>query len=342
MPARTHWYSPRQQRGIRLPGSPPTNPILAIALRLGLALALVGINWLIVIVERDSYTDNADGDVSVIDALYYTTVTLSTTGYGDITPITQTARLINALAVTPMRLLFVIILVGTTLSALTARSREEFRLSRWRSGVKTHVLVLGYGTKGRNAVRALQLQGHPSNQIVVVDSDIRAVDDAVGQGLVAVVGPATSEATLREALIDRASTVIVALGRDDSAILATLTARRANPSAHIVAAARQSENAELLEQSGASSVIVTAETTGRLLGLAADSPEAVSVVEDLVAFGRGIDIIDRAVTPEEVGKELHSIAAPVLAVVRAGRVLHYNDPDAVPLRAGDRVVCACA
>lgn len=76
---------------------------------------LVLLNWLIVVLERKSYTDSLDGDVSVIDALYYTTVTLSTTGYGDITPITEGARLINALVVTPMRLLFVVVLVGTTL-----------------------------------------------------------------------------------------------------------------------------------------------------------------------------------------------------------------------------------
>ncbi|NHC43905.1 potassium channel family protein [Motilibacter sp. K478] len=327
---------------MRLPGSPPTNPILAILLRFGLALALVCVNWLIVILERGSYTDNVDGDVSVIDALYYTTVTLSTTGYGDITPVTESARLINALAVTPMRLLFVIVLVGTTISALTARSREEFRLARWRSRVKSHVLVLGYGTKGRNAVRALLLQGQPRDRIVVVDADIRAVEAAVDHGLVAVAGPATNEATLHEALIERASTVIVALGRDDSAILATLTARRANPAVRVVAAARQSENAELLEQSGASSVIVTSETTGRLLGLAADSPAAVAVVEDLVAFGTGLDLVDREVAPDEVGRQLHEVSTPVLAVVRAGRVLHYNDPTAGPLQAGDRLVCACA
>src|SRR5919202_5090265 len=73
---------------IRMPTSRRSAPLVAIAARLSLALSLVLINWLLVGVERDSYTDNADGHVSVVDALYYTTVTLSTTGYGDITPVT--------------------------------------------------------------------------------------------------------------------------------------------------------------------------------------------------------------------------------------------------------------
>ena len=134
------------------PRGRPATRCFPISLRFGFAALLVLVNWALVLTERGSYTDSHDGHVSVIDALYYTTVTLSTTGYGDITPVTTGARLVNALVVTPMRLLFVVILVGTTISALTARSRDEIRLYRWRKRLDRHVVVLGYGTKGRNAV----------------------------------------------------------------------------------------------------------------------------------------------------------------------------------------------
>src|SRR3954468_18983680 len=126
-----------------MPVPAPGAPLLAIARRLSLALLLVLVNWALVIVERDSYHDSADGTVSVVDALYYTTVTLSTTGYGDITPVTTGARLVNALVVTPMRLLFVLVLVGTTIQVLTERSRNEFKLGRWRNKVEQHVVVCG-------------------------------------------------------------------------------------------------------------------------------------------------------------------------------------------------------
>src|SRR5690348_4500684 len=202
--------------GIRMPAPDRTAPLLAIARRLALALAVVLVNWLLVIAERGSYTDNVDGNVSVTDALYYTTVTLSTTGYGDITPVTTQARLLNALLVTPMRLLFVIVLVGTTIQALTQRSREEFRLSRWRSRVRDHVVVVGYGAKGRNAIRELVNKGHPQDRVVVVDVDRRAVAEASQAGFVTVEGSATRTDVLTEALVDRAATVIVALDRDDT------------------------------------------------------------------------------------------------------------------------------
>ena len=303
-----------------------------------MAISVVLLNWLLVVVERRSYNDSYDGDVSVIDALYYTTVTLTTTGYGDITPVTQGARLINALVVTPMRLLFVVVLVGTTIQALTERSREQFRLARWRSRLKDHVVVLGYGTKGRNAIRALRLQGHSLEGIVVVDPDPQALEAAGAAGLVVVAGSATREEVLREALVDRAKVVIVALGRDDTAVLATLTARRMAPAVTVVAAAREAENAELLKQSGAASVIVSSETAGRLLGLATDSPDTVAVVEDLLSFGQGLDLVDRPVQPDEVGRSARELAAPVLAVVRAGHTLRYSDPAAASLQPGDRIV----
>jgi voltage-gated potassium channel len=322
--------------GARMPTSAPRSPLLGIMARLGLAVLLVLINWGLVILERDSYTDNADGHVSVIDALYYTTVTLSTTGYGDITPVTPGARLVNALVVTPMRLLFVVILVGTTIQALTERSREQYRLSRWRSRVRDHVVVVGYGAKGRNAIRELLFEGHPKERIVVVDADRRALTEAAQAGFVTVEGSATRTAVLTEALVDRAATVIVALDRDDTSVLVTLTARQIAPAVTVVATVREAENADLLRQSGASSVIVTSETAGRLLGRAAYSPDIVDVVEDLLSFGAGIDLVARGVRPDEVGHAPADLAPAVLAVVRAGR--RYPFDDVTSLQVGDRVV----
>jgi voltage-gated potassium channel len=321
-----------------MPSPPSSAPLLAIARRFGLALGVVLVNWLLVVLERDSYTDNADGEVSVVDALYYTTVTLSTTGYGDITPVTTGARLLNALLVTPMRLLFVVVLVGTTVQALTERSREEYRLSRWRSRVRNHVVVVGYGAKGRNAVRELLLKGHPNDAVVVVDTDRRALAEAGEAGFVTVEGSATRTEILGEAMVDRAATVIVALNRDDTAVLVTLTARQIAPRVTVVATAREAENADLLRQSGASSVIVTSETAGRLLGLAADSPHIVDVVEDLLSFGAGIDLVEREIRREEIGHAPSDLVPAVLAVVRGGQRYPFDDAEVRSMRAGDRLV----
>ncbi|MGH8970705.1 MAG: potassium channel family protein [Actinomycetes bacterium] len=329
---------PDPRSRLRLPSSPPLAPLVAIGRRVAVAVAIVVVNWVFVIIERDGYTDTADGEVSVIDALYYTTVTLSTTGYGDITPVTDSARLTNALLVTPMRLLFVLVLVGTTIQVLTERSREQFQISRWRARVKDHVVVCGYGTKGRSAVRALIQQGVDPKEIVVVDVDPEAVADATGNGLTAVHGSTTSDAVLLEAVCERARSVIVAVNRDDTAALTTLTVRQLNPGVTVVAAVREEQNADLLQQSGADSVITSSDAAGRLLGLATHSPQTVAVIEDLLAYGHGLDLVERSVAPGEVDGPTDSLGVPVIAVVRDGRTLGYDQPDAARLLAGDRII----
>ena len=120
--------------------------------------------------DRDGYRDVNEDGLTLLDCFYYAVVSLSTTGYGDITPATPDARLVNILMITPARVLFLIILVGTTLEVLTDQYRNSLRVSRWRRKLKDHVIICGYGTKGRAAVGALLETGYDKSRIVVVES----------------------------------------------------------------------------------------------------------------------------------------------------------------------------
>jgi voltage-gated potassium channel len=293
---------------------------------------------LIVYVGRDGYIDNNGGEISVLDATYYATVSLSTTGYGDIVPVSPGARLINILLITPLRILFLLILIGTTLEALTASSREEFRIRRWRSRVRQHVIVCGYGTKGRSAIRALLGNGTDPEHIVVVDSDPAAIEEATAAGFTGVVGDAGRTEVLRRTSVEKARAVIVAADRDDAAVLIVLTVRQLNPTVPITASVREEENASLLRQSGADSVITSSAAAGRLLGLSTDSPRVVAVVEDLLTAGQGLDLVQRQVTQSEVGLSPRQLQDVVLSVTRGGRSLRFDDPLIGTLQSEDLLV----
>jgi voltage-gated potassium channel len=99
---------------VQLPRRAVHGPFQQVARRLLMALIVLFLTVLLVYMDRDEYHDNADGRVDFLDCVYYATVTLSTTGYGDIVPWGDGARLLNVLLVTPLRVLFLIILVGTT------------------------------------------------------------------------------------------------------------------------------------------------------------------------------------------------------------------------------------
>ncbi len=242
------------------------------------------------------------------------------------------------LVVTPLRILFLIVLVGTTVEVLTERTRQQFRQARWRSSLRTHTVVVGYGTKGRSAVRALVADGYGKDRIVVVDPDPAMVTQANEDGLAAVLGDATRREVLEQARVRDAERVLVSSARDDTAVLVVLTVRQLNTTASVVSAVRESENAPLLRQSGATSVVVSSEAAGRLLALSSTSPATGDVLEDLLVPQTGLEVAERAVLPHEVGRDPRDSEDLVLAVLRGGHALRFGSAEGNPLRASDRLV----
>ncbi len=304
-----------------------------------LALALLGIVVAVVWFDRDSYTDNSDGAVNLIDAVYYATVTITTTGYGDITPVAAHARIINAIIITPLRIGFLVLLVGTTLEVLANEGRRMILDTRWRRHMRNHVVVVGFGTKGRSAVETLLKNGQNPAQIVVIDGRPGSIAEANLRGLAALEGDATRRDVLRRAEIIKAREVIITLDRDDSAILTMLTVRQLNPSAHVVVAVREDDNASLLRQSGANAVVTSSEAVGRLLGLSAVSPNLGTVIEDLLSSKEGLEVSERQVTKDEVGKSPDEVHGDrVIAVVRNKTLRRFYDPTVATLQTGDQIV----
>ncbi|MBN9644445.1 potassium channel family protein [Corynebacterium mendelii] len=319
---------------ISIPESRTASPWVLITRRVVYALILLAAVALLTYSDRDGYTE----DLTFVDAVYYSAVSLSTTGYGDITPVTQHARLINIIIITPIRIAFLILLVGTTLSVLTEETRKALQIQRWRKRMRNHTVVVGFGTKGRSAVAALLADGTPTSQIVVVDTDKESLAQASSQGLVTVHGSATKADVLKLAGVTRARAVVVAPNMDDTAVLVTLSVREIAPSATIVASVREAENLHLLKQSGADSVVISSETAGRMLGLATVTPSVVEMMEDLLSPDEGFSIAERLVGEDEVGANPRHLADIVLGVVRSGELYRIDSAEAETVEPGDRLL----
>ncbi len=343
----------RRRRGLdetltRLPGYalvgvlriPEANvgPVRAIWKRVAVALLALVVAVITVYLGRAGYTDVRDAPLSFIDCVYFATISLTTVGYGDLTPYSEFARLTNIVIITPLRILFLVVLVGTTLQVLTERSRQAFKIQRWRSRVRNHTVVVGYGTKGKTAVAAILDNEKAARDLVIVDTEQAALDHATAAGLVTVHGDATRSDVLRLAAAQHASSIVVATGRDDTAALVTLTAREVAPNATIVASIREAENQHLLQQSGANSVVVSSETAGRLLGIATTTPSIVEMIDDLLTPAEGLAIAERDVEKTEVGGSPRHLSDLVLGVVRDGHLLRVDAPEVDAIEAGDRLL----
>lgn len=320
---------------IHLPRDFRASPWKLLAQRLMWAAGLLVFVTILVYVDQGGY--NVE-HLSLLDAAYYSGVTLTTVGYGDIVPVTEEARLVNLIFITPTRVVFLALLVGATLSVLTDRTRRTYQIQKWRKQLHNHTVVVGYGTKGAGAVAALLADDVPANQIVVIDTNRQALANAEHKGLVSIYGSGTKTDVLKIAGVPHAKSVVVTPSTDDTAVLVTLSVRELAPRANIVASVRESENRHLLQQSGANSVVTSAETAGRMLGLATVTPTVVEMMEDLLSPDAGFSVAERPVREFEVGSNPRHLADIVLAVLRDDEVHRVDTANASSLKPGDRLL----
>lgn len=312
--------------------------------RIGLAVGLIMIVAVMLWFHRGDLRDNTHPTrpLGFTDVFYYTVVTLTTVGYGDIIPVTAEARLFNAVFLTPVRVALWALFLGTTYELMLQRYRERAQMRQLRERLSGHTIVCGYGVKGRAIIGELLAHGHRADEIVVIDPDAEAAQEAASHDLVALRGDASSEAILRAAAVEKAGHVLVGPNRDDACVLICLTVRTLAPGVRVVAAAREEENIKLLYKAGADVVISPSLSGGRLMAAAVRQEAVTGFLEDLLAFGEGVDTGERRVLSEEAGKRVSELpdlrGKLVLGVARGEERCPFYQLSDYELVPGDLVV----
>ncbi|MDD3798263.1 MAG: potassium channel family protein [Novosphingobium sp.] len=311
-----------------------------VGIRLSAALALVFIVAIIHYVDRDGLVDHHDGHVSFLDVVYFTMISITTTGFGDIAPVSDRARLIEAVIVTPIRFAVIFIFVGTAYNFIIKRSWEKWRMARIQKQLSGHIVVLGFGVSGSEAVHELIERGTDPSEIVVIDPLESRLSDAEALGCNVMAGDATRDETLVAVQIAKARTVLVSAGRDDTSILITLTVRHLAPNVPLSVVVRADDNELLARQAGADNVINPVRFTGLLLAGSAQGTHVADYLADLASVSGRVQLVERPVRPEEIGRGLDRLASEGLGVrlYRGGRPVGYWEEEARALQAGDMVV----
>ncbi len=215
---------------------------------------------------------------SITDAFYYTIVTASTVGYGDITPQTEEATLFTISLVVLGTASFAVALgsvLGPAIEARFARALGTMKESEYEL-FEDHVVVLGYGELTEPLLENL----HDECTFVVVTEDSERAKRLRDREINVYVGNQSDEQPLNDVAIGEARAVIVATNNDAEDALSILTARQLNPTARIVAAATSRNNIDKLRHAGADTVLSPAVIGGRLLVRSALTEDNVEQLAD--------------------------------------------------------------
>jgi len=317
------------------------SPFKVITIRLTFAIVLLFVvAFVFWYFESDHIKDQVDdGEFSYIDSLYFTIISVTTVGYGDIVPITEEARLFDAVIITPVRIVVWVLFIGTAYQLVIQRYWERYRMNSALKKIKNHAILAGYGTTGVAAVNELMLSGYDENKLIVIDMNEERVKEAAEAGATGILGDPTREEVLEKARIRTAGVLIAATPKDDTNVLITLTGKDLNPRLRIIARVSQEENIKQLKRAGADIIISPSLTGGHLMAMAVSKSESASMVSDLLTSSRGVNVIQRKAAEAEVGKEAKALTGvAVIGIVRGGRYIGPKDLDGVKLVKGDELI----
>ncbi|MFN3198102.1 MAG: potassium channel family protein [Bradymonadia bacterium] len=325
-------------------------PPSAVRRRLVVAgLSVVGV----IVMGIAGYYALGQGRWSVLQCAYMVLITITTVGYGETLPVSES----------PIAQIFTIVLLisgmGVSfyfLSALTAFIIEgDLREALWRRrmlrklrDLEGHYIVCGAGETGRHVSEEIVRAG---SQLVVIEHDQDRLDRLsalLGDDFIALKGDATADEVLLEARVEHAAGLVSSLQTDRDNLFVSLTARALNPGLRIVSRGIEEQATAKLHRAGADSVISPNAIGGRRMAHELMTPDLVGFL-DLIARDAGEDLEIRQVTlpPRSpvVGRTLADSGiraasnALVLATIdEGGQDYTYNPSPSVELKAGMRLL----
>lgn len=240
------------------------------AIALFIAILFVIFSFSIVIYLTE-YKSNAQFK-TIFDSLYWVIQTIPMLGYGDITPSTQTGKVVTIiLVIIGVLILSIITSFITSLYMeyiLKFKSLQEEKMKKEIKKLKNHHIICGFGRLGKNVAEELHKR---DVSFVIIEKDKEKVEN---KGYKTICGDATEEETLKNANIEQASSIIILTPSDAENLYITMTARELNPNLNIISRVSEEESKKRLIKAGANKIISPYEISGSRIAYIITSPKA--------------------------------------------------------------------
>jgi len=272
--------------------------------------------------------------LSLFDSLYMTVVTITTVGYGDITPGTLYGRIFTTGLIVSGVGITLYVLIEMMELVVEGRLSEAFGIVKEKRSVakmKRHMIICGGGRTGSVIVDEFKAEGI---EFVVIEHDPEVVKELKKQGIPVVEGDATQDEVLIEAGVERASGLVSTLPSDCSNLLLCITAKSLNKELDIVTRASSQEAARRLYSIGAKKAVIVEAIGGRRLAKSLIKPAVVDFLEFASKTGETsletLKVEPGAKIANKKVKELRikeKIGAIIIAIIRGEKVISNVGPE---------------
>lgn len=282
---------------------------------------------------------------SFLDSLFMTITTITTVGYDEVHPLSDSGRIFSSFLIVGG--------VGGALYTLTAivayvvegefgttlgRRQMKNRIAK----LKEHFIICGYGRVGQEIANVFKEEKVP---FVVIDNGRESIAKAEEDNRLYFFADATNDEVLKEAGIERARGLVIAVDGDAESTYITLSARQLNPDLFIEARSSSSEAEAKLRKAGADRIISPNSIGARRMAMLALRPSVVDFI-DTVTYRRGreLQMENIAITESSslaglaVEDARHRTRATILAINRKSGKLVANPSSEEKLEIGDILI----
>lgn len=280
---------------------------------------------------------------SILDSLYVTAQTVTTVGFGDLTPRTPGGR---AFAV-----VFMMVSVGIVLYALTSTVQSivhselltTYGRNRKMSKLRDHFIICGAGRVGSHLIRSLRAA---NGTFVVIENDAAKAEALIDLGFSVLERDATLEDTLRDAGVEHARGLAACLPDDADNVYVVLTARDLNPKLHIVARAAEEQAESKLIRAGANRVVAPTIIGGHRMAMALVKPAVGDFLDSVTAnnLELGFEQLEVESVSSLVGRKLSEtvirseLNIVIVSIRRNDGKLLFNPSGETKIESGDMLI----
>ena len=283
--------------------------------------------------------------MSLLDSIYMTIISITTTGFAEIKPLSKPGRIFT---------IFLIITGVVTIAYAGGKAAQiviethifrRRRMSKKLENIGNHYIVCGYGRMGQSICEGLK---EWNEQFVVVENDQDKIDRLIDIGFLFVNGDATNDEALLRAGIVRAKGLVAVIKTDAENVFATLSAKELNPSVFVVARAVDEGTESKLMKAGADRVVKPYELGGNRMVQLLLRPNVMDFIDVVAHSERGVDIgleeinvhsgsklNGATLAKSPIRKELNIM---IIAIVKGDGNFLYNPKSSTVIEEGNKLI----